>query len=154
MEDLDRVHRADARGFLGVPAAGLRVAHGQVGARVGDLGKQVGADLHRDVAFLLLQPPYAPATPQQVASFSITWSSGTSAMRSSAGLPMPCPCCWQGALVGDGRRERTEACAQLAAIVEHHDRAQPLPHVMQVIELRERRRPRLASAGRRPAGSM
>ena len=28
-----------------------------------------------------------------VASFSITRNSGTSAMRSSAGLPMPWPCC-------------------------------------------------------------
>ena len=35
-----------------------------------------------------------------------------------------------------------------AAVVQHHDRAQPLPHVMQVIGLRERRRPRLASATR------
>ena len=38
-----------------------------------------------------------PATPQQEAPVSIVRSSGTSASRSSAGLPMSCPCCWHGA---------------------------------------------------------
>lgn len=64
-------------------------------------------------------------------------------------LPMPRRRCWQGAW-----SQRPQVRPELAGVVQHHDRAQPLPHVMQVIGLRERRRPRLASAGRRPAGSM
>ncbi len=57
-------------------------------------------------------------------------------------------------LVRNGEPQRPEVRPELAAVVQHHERAQPLPHVMQVIGLQERRRPRLASAGRPPAGSM
>ena len=59
-----------------------------------------------------------------------------------------------GRVVRDGEPQRPQVRPELDAVVQHHDRAQPLPHVMQVIGLRERRRPRLASAGRRQAGSM
>ena len=41
--------------------------------------------------------PYVPAMPQHVASLSATSSPGMSAISSSAGLPIPWPCCWQGA---------------------------------------------------------
>ena len=61
-----------------------------------DLAEQPGADVHRDVVLLALEP-VGPGDAAAVASLSITCSSGISAIRSSAGLPIPCPCCWHGA---------------------------------------------------------
>ena len=44
-----------------------------------------------------------------------------------------------GRVVRDGEPQRPEVRLELAAVMQHHDRAQPLPHVMQVIGPRERR---------------
>src|SRR5205085_9843763 len=55
VQDLDRVHGLDAGGLLDVPAAGLRVAHRQVGAGITDLREEARADVHRDLVFLALE---------------------------------------------------------------------------------------------------
>src|SRR3954453_22604477 len=54
------------------------------------------APMSIEIGYFSRFSPYVPATPQQLASFSTTRSPGTSAMRSSAGLPIPWPCCWRG----------------------------------------------------------
>ena len=41
--------------------------------------------------------PYVPATPQHTASTCRASRPGTSAISSSAGVPMPWPRCWHGA---------------------------------------------------------
>jgi hypothetical protein len=116
-------------------------------------GRTGRCQLHGDVVLLLLEPVGA----RHPAAGGVVLDNpqlGDHRHQRECRLADAVPLLLAGRVVGDGRRERTEACGQLAAIVEHHDGAQPLPHVMQVIGLRERRRPRLASAGRHPAGSM
>jgi hypothetical protein len=106
MQDLDRVHRADGGGLLDVSAAGLRVAHGQVGARVGVLG-------HRPAPTFIAMS-YSPSSARMYPPHG---SSGVVLDHLEFGherheverrLADAVPLLLAVRVVGDGRRERTE----------------------------------------------
>ena len=91
--------RAHARAVGDLPPARLAVTDGELSTGLTHEAEEPPADLHRDLVLLALEAVrarYAAAVRVEI----VHLEPGTSASRSSAGLPIPWPRCWHGAWYG------------------------------------------------------
>src|ERR1043166_1488139 len=127
VEQLDRMHRMDARAVLDLPAARLAVAGRDVGLLPLDLTEEPVPDRHRDLVLLLLQAVGAG----DAAAVGVQLDRpqpGNQREEVERGLADPVALLLAGRVVRDGQLERPEIRPQVAALVEQQQELAEIEH--------------------------